>query len=377
MDQLNADCGLRIADSSITNSESPKGAAGEGRERRSAIRNLQSAIGYLLAGAGLIWALRGVQPAKLLGQLSHINWWLIALALVCDVASYVCQGARWRLLLKPIGEVTTLQSTQAIYAGLFTNEILPMRIGELVRAYLMSRMTAARFVAVIPSMVVERLFDSVWLATSIGIVAIFVPLPKNLIAAGDALGMIAGAAAGLFLWVAFRRPGTGKERRSPDWRLMRAVSGLFVRMSESLRGIGRARAFYLSFAYSLAMLILQTLAFWLAMRGYGVRLSFWAGAAVYLIVHLGTAIPNAPANVGSYQFFTVIGLTLFDVDKSLATGFSLIVFALLTLPLLLIGFVAFSRSGMTLASIRRTRGFAFPDSRRASSTAGSRQTEWR
>jgi len=356
MDQLNVDCGSRIADSSITNSESPKGAVGEARERQSAIRNLQSAIGYLLASAGLIWALHGVQPAKLLGQLTRINWWWMALALVCDVASYVCQGARWRLLLKPVGEVTTLQSTQAIYAGLFTNEILPMRLGELVRAYLMSRRTAARFAAVIPSMVVERLFDSVWLAAGIGLVAIFVPLPKNLLAAGDALGVIAGAAAGLFLWFAFRRPVPGKERRLPDWRLIRAVNGLFVKMSGSLREIVRARSFYLSFAYSLALLILQTLAFWLAMRGYGVGLSFWAGAAVYLIVHLGTAIPNAPANVGSYQFFTVIGLTMFEVDKTLATGFSLIVFALLTLPLLLIGFVAFSRSGMTLASIRRNIG---------------------
>ncbi|HEV2666472.1 MAG TPA: lysylphosphatidylglycerol synthase transmembrane domain-containing protein [Blastocatellia bacterium] len=353
MDQLNADRGLRIAGSSITNSESANGAAGGARERQFTIRSLQFAIGYLLAGAGLIWALRGVQPARLLGQLTLVNWRLIALSLVCDVSSYVCQGARWRLLLKPVGEVTTLQSTQAIYAGLFTNEILPMRVGELVRAYLMSRRTAVRFVAVIPSMVVERLFDSVWLAAGIGLVAIFVPLPKNLLAAGDALGVIAGAATGLFLLFAFRRPGPSKERRLPDWWPIRAVSGLFVKMSGSLRGIGRTRAFYLSFAYSLALLILQTLAFWLAMRGYGVRLSFWAGAAVYLIVHLGTAIPNAPANVGSYQFFTVIGLMLFGVDKSLATGFSLIVFALLTLPLLLIGFVAFSRSGMTLASIRR------------------------
>lgn len=48
-----------------------------------------------------------------------------------------------------------------------------------------------------------------------------------------------------------------------------------------------------------------------------------------------------------------VGLTLFGVDKTLATGFALVVFALLTLPLLLIGFVAFSRAGMTLASIRR------------------------
>src|SRR5262247_3991552 len=80
----------------------------------------------------------------------------------------------------------------------------------------------------------------------------------------------------------------------------------------------------------------------------------------YAIFHMGyeqtlsgrLTVPNMPANIGSYQFFTVLGLTLFGIDKTSATGFSLIVFTLLTLPPLLIGFLALSRSGMSLAAIR-------------------------
>jgi ABC-type branched-subunit amino acid transport system permease subunit len=71
-----------------------------------------------------------------------------------------------------------------------------------------------------------------------------------------------------------------------------------------------------------------------------------------VIVNLGTALPNTPANIGSYQFFTVLGLTLFGVEKTSATGFSLVVFTLLALPPLIIGFLALSHSGMSLAAIR-------------------------
>jgi uncharacterized membrane protein YbhN (UPF0104 family) len=119
-----------------------------------------------------------------------------------------------------------------------------------------------------------------------------------------------------------------------------------------LREASRTKEFYLAFALSLPFLALQAITLWLIMLGYGLRLSIWVGVAVYVIVGLGTALPNTPANVGSYQFFAVLGLTLFGVDKTSATGFSLVAFTLLSLPLLIIGFLALSRSGLSLAAIR-------------------------
>ncbi len=92
------------------------------------------------------------------------------------------------------------------------------------------------------------------------------------------------------------------------------------------------------------------------MRACGLDLSLWAGAVVLLVVHIGTAIPNAPSNVGTYQFFCVVGLELFGIDKTLATGFSVVVFIVLTIPLWVLGLLAVSRSGMTLSFIRSEIG---------------------
>jgi len=247
-----------------------------------------------------------------------------------------------------------LRATQAIYAGLFTNEVLPMRFGELVRAYLISRWVSAEFVSVIPSMAVERLFDGVWLALAIGVVAIFVTLPKDLVEAGDILGIIVLMATGLFVYVVFRKEKAILEtsRKSSTWTPLRLVMSVVERMAGGLRDIGVSRFIYMAFIFSVFILIFQIVAFWLIMLAYGLALSFWIGAVVFLIVHLGTAIPNAPSNVGTYQFFCVIGLSLFGVEKTLATGFSVVVFVLLTIPLWAIGMFALSRTGMSLTSIR-------------------------
>jgi uncharacterized membrane protein YbhN (UPF0104 family) len=159
----------------------------------------------------------------------------------------------------------------------------------------------------------------------------------------------------LFIYLVHRRPrrsGRPANRGLLRWKPLRAVTTLLTRLGEGLRQTSRTKEFYLAFVLTLRFLVLQMLTFWPIMLGYGLRLSFWIGVAVFVIVSVGTVIPNAPANVGSYQFFTVIGLTLFGVDKTSATGFSLVVFTLLTLPLLIIGFLALSRSGMSLAAIR-------------------------
>ena len=60
-----------------------------------------------------------------------------------------------------------------------------------------------------------------------------------------------------------------------------------------------------------------------------------------------------PPMSGTFQFFTVVGLLLFHVHKTEATGFSLVAFIVITVPLLALGFLALSRSGTSLWAIRR------------------------
>lgn len=310
--------------------------------------------GYLIAGAALVWVFHDFHADALVQNITRINWgWIIA-AVVLDILSYLCQGLRWRLLLLPRGKISSLRTTQAIYIGLFTNEIVPMRLGEVVRAYLISRWLSADFFSIIPSIMVERLFDGIWLALGTALIAMFVPLPRDLLDAGDILGVFMLIAVFLFLFIIFRKKNTNpeKSRILSRWKPIRFLSSLMEKVTGGLREIGISWSFYAAFAVSLLMLLFQILAFWFVMLGYGLSLSFWIGAVVLLIEHLGTTIPNAPSNIGAYQFFCVVGLTLFGVQKTIAAGFSLVVFIILTIPLWIIGFLALSMSGMTLSSIR-------------------------
>jgi glycosyltransferase 2 family protein len=314
---------------------------------------LRQAAGYLIAVACLVWVFHDFHVERLAAQVATINWWWIAVAVVADTVSYMAQGYRWKLLLRPLGVCTTLQATQAVYAGLFTNEILPLRAGELVRAFLVARRLGARILTVLPSMAVERLFDGVWLGIGMGLTAAFVRLPADLADAADALGVVVIVATLLFVWLVLRTPRpapSARERPAP--RLLRRLSGRVGELAGGVRAIGISGGLLLSLAASSLILVFQIFSFWFVMESCHLGLSLWVGAAVFMILHLGTALPNAPSNVGSYQFFTVLGLALFGVDKATATGFSVVAFIILTLPLWALGLAAVTGTGMRLSDIR-------------------------
>jgi glycosyltransferase 2 family protein len=318
--------------------------------------SLQKIAGYMIALACMVWVFHDIHMGDVMKTMTGMNWWWVPLAVMFDILSYFTQGLRWKYVLRPLGKISSLKTTQAVYAGLFTNEILPLRIGELVRMYLVSRWLSVRFVSIIPSLVVERFFDGIWLTVFIGLAALFVPLPEGLLDAEEFLGAIVIIITAVIAYLTFRKEKTiSIHKETPPetgWKVWRLFSSFIERLSTGIHDIGVSRYFYLSLAISSFVLIFQIIAFWLIMRAYNIHLNLWAGAVVLLIVHFGTSIPNAPSNVGTYQFFTVVGLALFGVEKTIATGFSIVVFLILTVPLWVIGLFAIGRTGMSLSTIR-------------------------
>jgi uncharacterized protein (TIRG00374 family) len=319
-----------------------------------AVRAGRIVLSYGIAAVCLVWVFHDVRFGDLFRNLESMNWGWVALAVVFDILSYVCQGWRWGLLLHARGGLSAAKATQAVYAGLFVNEILPMRVGEVLRTYLAARWVPTDISCVVSSILVERFFDALWLMLLVGITILAVPLPHYLIEAEEILAAIVFASTALLIFLVMRPPRKAlEEAGTPEHPgLLHRILAVIGKLATGIRDIGRSRYFYSSLAISSLVLIFQIIAFWLVMWAYGLRLSVWHGAAILLIVHIGTVIPSAPSNVGTYQFFTVLGLTQFAVSKTTATGFSVVVFLILTIPLWVIGILAFLRAGLSLHQVR-------------------------
>jgi glycosyltransferase 2 family protein len=312
-------------------------------------------IGYGLALISLVYVFRDFHLRRTIREYSNVSWKWVFLGMLFDVVSYVVQSIRWKLLLTPFGRVRYERSARAVFAGLFTNILFPLRPGELLRSYLLSTWEGIKFGRVLGSVGVERLVDLVVATAALAVASLFVELPRRFKNAADTLGVAAlillAVVVGVILYLEFRMAGDpnlfneqGKSKHHLPSRWMRALYGLHA--------MGTAPSFYSAVLFSVLMPFCQVLALWSLMRAYGLALPFLSAVVVLLVINLGVSLPNAPANVGSYQFFCVLGLSVFQVEKSSAAGFSIFAFLALTLPLVFLGFAAFLRSGLSLGTIR-------------------------
>ncbi len=324
--------------------------------REASRRILKPLLGALLAVLCLLWVFHDISYREFLEHTSSIRWWWIVPAVACDILGYVFQGLRWQMLLRHFGQITVLDASKAIYAGLFTNEVLPLRMGELVRVYLVSRWLSIRFIAAIPSVVIERLFDAIWLGGILGITAIVLEeFPEKILKVADNVGIAVLVVTGILIYLVLLRkpkPDSVKNGKKITWKPLHILVSFFRQISDEIHLLAGTKSFYLSFIVSSLVLIFQILAFWFVMLAFGLDTSFLVGTAVFLLIRVGTLLPSAPSNVGTYQLLCVTGLMLFGCDKTASAAFSVMVFLIITLPLWAVGLLAVSRCGLTIKKIQ-------------------------
>ena len=304
-------------------------------------------IGYAISIGSLAWVYLGFDWRRELPRLLAIDWSWVVLAVLFDWVVYFCQGFRWTALLSPLGNFSVWKSTQAIYIGLFANEVLPLRSGEIIRCYLQRRWTGLPLSVVISSVLFERLWDGLWLIAAFALVSSQVVLPGFLTVMSRGLLVLLAAIGGLMaLTILYKERAQDAANRSRWSRMLRPLV-------DGVHSMCKARSFWWAGFLSFCYLALQIVPLYALLRGYRLDLSLLGTLVLLVILRLGTVIPQAPGNVGSFQALIVAGLGICGYSRADSTGFATLSFFVVTVPLWLGGFVALMLTRMRLGDIHR------------------------
>jgi uncharacterized protein (TIRG00374 family) len=300
---------------------------------------------YAVSIASLVWALSGYDFSQIKLAILSVRWGWVLLAVVLELAVYVLQGWRWLTLLRPIARLGLWETVHAIYIGLFASDVLPLRPGEIIRGYLLAIWGEIPFSLILTSMVIERVLDGIWLVAAFWISASLMTMPRALVDFAQVLSAGVLALAALFLYILFHKQHAHSFLSSQTW------GQKFLHVLDQIHQLGNWRSLGGAFGITFLYWILQILPVWALFHSYDMDLSIWHASVVLVIKAIGTVIPSAPGNLGVFQSVVKLALTLFGVEPNVAFELSVLLWAVVTLPPLIVGFVAVLLTGLSLGEI--------------------------
>ena len=316
---------------------------------------LSVAVG--LGGTGFfLWlALRNVSLADLLRALSGARWvWLIPMAAIVFLDLFV-RAARWRVLLsraRPNAPILELARLEAI--GLGVNNVLFLRLGELVRGMLAARRLEMSAFAALASVVVERALDVSALLTIFIIASGLEPgfAPPGIRRLAELV--LAGAIAALVV-LAFAETAVAEggfiERALRRWP---KAHSLVEQLSLGAAVLRQPAAALQAAAWSLALWSVDAGLYWAGARalGLGAIINYprsvlalsWAGAI--------SAVPAAPGGIGTFEATVKSIVVQFGAAPDQALAYALVCHMVMYLLVSVTGLILLYRIGLSLTELR-------------------------
>jgi glycosyltransferase 2 family protein len=290
------------------------------------------ALGGLAVSAVFLWlAIRDTDADAVRAALTDAEIELVLLASLTFMVGYLVQAARWRKIAAT-PHVGLRRFYEMVLGGLACNNVLPIRIGEVLRAGWLSREAPMPGGRALGSVALDRVCDVITLVLFLAVGLQAVPTPgwlrRLVIGAGILLVVIA---AGLVFARMYTR-SKDRDRRERG-RVRRIVRDTIDFLGEP---IGRHRA-AVWLALSVAAWSIGTVAVILVARSVGVSLEPLEAVFVASALALGVAIPSSPGYIGTYQWIGVAALGLLDVPPSRALAFAILMHASWFVPSTLAG----------------------------------------
>jgi hypothetical protein len=290
-------------------------------------RAIQVLAGLAVSAVALWLTLRGKDLGAIWGEVRAADYRYLLPYFLILLAVHLVKTVRWGILLEPVVDLPFTRLNAVCAVGFMALMILPFRLGEFARPYLVAEPGRLRVSTALSSVVAERVADGIFMGVLLVVALLGVPdgAPGvRILRMGGVLVSLAFAAVLVFLVVAYRNRGLAVRiasgvLRPISARLADRAGGMLDAFIHGLRfvpGRRKAWAFLLLTAvyWGLNALGMSVLA-----RGFGFHLGAIESCALLGVLVVGVMIPAGPGMVGTFQGAIVVGLTLFAPREAVAT----------------------------------------------------------
>jgi len=313
-------------------------------------------VGFVVSGLAVALLFRNVDWERLLDAFVGAEYRWFLLSLLALMVEFYIRALRWRMLLAPVKYIPLSSLFQCMAVGYLVNSVLPGRLGEMVRGFLLARMEMVPPVVVLASVAVDRVLDVVVLAIALAAMLPTTQLPDWVRSSGAVIGV--GGLVLLMVSVLLAYPfGRGALlaffKITPPFPGKSAVATWIDALCLGVQGLKGSRAQLRVLLVSMLIWLASTLMFYCSQLAFHVGARAESALLVATITSMGAVVPSSPGYVGVFHYLVVLALDAYGVQREVALGFAVAVHLLLILPIGVVGALSLWRLGMTLGSVNK------------------------
>jgi uncharacterized protein (TIRG00374 family) len=326
----------------------PTASAGEAQDPPSLgqrLRQPKTLISFVIAAFVIFLLVRGldISFSDVWEQIKQADKTLLLMALGTYYLAILIRSVRWRMMLEKVVVKRTSGETipgvgstwQMLVLSLFVNCIVPARLGDAYRSFLLKDRNRISFGVSFGTILAERLID---LIVMVGVVLVAGIMVFGTHAPGRAeqtfllgLGVVVLGIIGTICLYLFRH--------RIESRLPSRFTGHYQRLNEGIFSILSRPVPYLGMG--VVVWLLDGLRVWLVVKALGAEITLAEAVVVSLLSALVTIIPFTPAGVGFVEGFMIWILPQFGIARSTAVAIALIDRSITFLSLIVVGIVVY------------------------------------
>lgn len=294
-------------------------------------------LGIAVSAVFAYFAFADVSFDNIFASARAANWWvLLAAIFIVQPVTFLVGASRSWIILRAQGNLAYREALRSFFAMFSANNLLPLRVGELVRMDYLARVTGLAHSRVAAGIVAERVFDlAVIAAIFVSVVPLLAVKPEGASSLVAVIGMLGVGLLGVIslalLPEAHKRLLRFASSKLPSkvgpWLLDQGIK--FVDGLAPLRSPGRLFAVLAS---TVAYWVLSLVAFQCWLWAFSVSLPFYAPVIMLGFIALGMSVPSSPGAVGTFHFAMKAALVFMGLREDLSASIALVGHAIATYP---------------------------------------------
>jgi len=320
---------------------------------------LKLGVGIIISVIFMYFAFRKVNFHQMISAFASVDYFFILLVFFSVLLSDWLRAVRWQYFLIPIKRIDVWSLFSSIRIGYAANVLLPARLGDVLRAYVIGRKRNISASSAFATIVTEKFADMFSLLILMALTLVIYPFPDWVKRSGYIMSIVTIVFFGFLILL---KKNTEKTLTFVRFILSPFPERFYVKFQRVifsfLRGFVGLRNwtdYVIMTLLSFLIWVCYGLVFLFGFHAFDFHLPWVAPLVLMVITTVSIVIPSSPGYIGTYHLLCQLSLGLFGISQSTALAFAFVIHGVNVFPFFLLGLAFAWKEGINISKMSESQ----------------------